>query len=552
MNWQGNMNLARKFNSSYKILLEEIVSAEKLSAFSYKKNILNHLLKFPLPEENKNELSYQLATTLFKLNDVKAALNIVEELLSKSLDENLNDELHILKGSCLIELGELDNGKNLLIHLVKKIGDEERKQKLLVEIAYAEFDMGKYEVSEDYAKRIINNQFTSVEEKAKCYNLLGLIEIYQRNDLESAVREFEKSLENYKQINSVLQEAKIERNIGNIYNMKGEYSNAEKFWNSAHEKNLSIGNLDQEAKHLLNYGIYYYELGAYDEAINRYSQANDIFSVLGNQHGEGLAIWNIGEANLDICNYQTVYNSLIKAKEIFIKIANVEERAEVIFLIGKLFSIIGDKDELIKTIKEYYELIPEGSEKHINNIKYLEYLLSENHNAELISEIRNKYRELNDRTNFVKTNILLCETFINNERYIEAFDVINVKEFLEVCSKNSIIKAYREFLIGEISFKSEKVNIPNSVNCFLNAYEILKDNYVTELTWKVLLKLGEIYFERGNFIKAEEYILYAKNLIYFIAGNITDNGLREAYLKQTARENAIKKLVFLEEELSNG
>ncbi|MDO8549332.1 MAG: tetratricopeptide repeat protein, partial [Ignavibacteria bacterium] len=541
--------LGKQFISSYKILSDEIDEAERLSAYSYKKNILNHLLELPLPDEYKTKLGFWLSQTLYKLNDAKSALGIIDSLLAKP-NEDPEDELLILKGSCLIELGELDEGKNLLSHLVKKISDEERKQKLLVEIAYAEFDLGKYEVSEDYARRIIENDFTSIEEKAKCYNLLGLIEIYLRNNLGNAVKEFEKSLEYYKQINSILQEAKVERNIGNIYNMKGEHTSAEKFWDSAHEKNLSIGNLDQEAKHLLNYGIYYYELGAFDEAIKQYSQAIEIFSVLGSRDGEASALGNLGEVNIDICNYQYAYNSLMKAKQIFIKLANIEGIADEIFYLGKLFSSLGDKDELVKTVKEYRELVPEGSEKHTNNIKFLEYLQKENSNEELISEIKNKYQELNDRTNFVKTNILLCEACINNEKYLEAFDAINEKEFLEVCSKNSITRAHREFLIGEISTKSEKLNIPNPINCFTKAYEILKNNYVTELTWKVLLKLGEIYYERGNFPKAVEYIVYAKKLIYFIADEITETRLKEKYLMNPEREKAIQRLDFLEKELS--
>src|SRR5690606_38309401 len=117
----------------------------------------------------------------------------------------------------------------LLVKLVKEINNEERKQKILVEIAYAEFDLGKYEASEDFVKKILKSDAASLEEKAKCFNLLGLIEIYLRNDLTNALKEFEQSLECYKQINSVLQEAKLERNIGNIFNMKGDHTNAEKF-----------------------------------------------------------------------------------------------------------------------------------------------------------------------------------------------------------------------------------------------------------------------------------------------------------------------------------
>ncbi len=545
-----HFELSKDFTASYNILSEEIKEAERLFAYSYEKNMLNHLLELPLEEKYQIELSYKLSSTLYKLDDPKPALEIIEELLSKEVVDNIKNELLILKGSCLIELGELDAGKNILIDLVEKIDDEKKKQKLIVEIAYAEFDFGKYDVSENHSREIISKNVTAIEEKAKTHNLLGLIEIYQRNDLDKAVNEFEKSLEYYKQTNSILQEAKIERNIGNIYNMRGEHDKAEQYWNSAHQKNLSIGNLDQEARHLLNYGIYYYEQGAFDEAIKQYKEASEIFIVLGIRDGEGLALTNLSEANLDICNYQEAYDSLNRAREIFSKLANIDEEAEVLFLLGKLYYLLGDENAISEIIKSYREILIEVSERHKNNIEFLKLLLKNSFEENLIKTVKTKYQELNDRGNYSKSNILFCEACINNGSYDEAFVAINEEEFLQICSENSLVKAIREFLIGEISSKNEKLDLPNPFKCYSTAYEIMENSYITELTWKVLLKLSDIYYERGNLSKIQDNIFYAKKILYFIADQIRENNLKDKYLKRPDRAAAINRIEFLEKETS--
>ena len=545
-----HFELSNDFTASYNILSEEIKEAERLFAYSYEKNILNHLLGLPLDKKYQTELSYKLSSTYYKLDDPKSSLEIIEELLLKEVDEDIKNELLILKGSCLIELGELDAGKNILMELIEKINDEKKKQKLLVEIAYAEFDLGKYDVSENHSKEIISNTVTEIEEKAKTHNLLGLIEIYQRNDLDKAVNEFEKSLEYYKQTSSTLQEAKIERNIGNIYNMKGDHEKAEQYWNSAHQKNLSIGNLDQEAKHLLNYGIYYYEQGNFDEAIKQYKEASEIFVVLGIRDGEGLALTNLSEANLDICNYQEAYDLLIKAREIFNKLANIDEEAEVIFLLGKLYYLIGDQNAISEMIKSYKEILVEVNERHKNNIQFLELLSKNSYEGKLIKEVRDKYQELNDRGNYSKSNVLLCEACLKNENYDAAFSAVNEEEFLQVCAENSLVKANREFLIGEISSRNEKLNLPNPFKCYSAAYEIIEDGYITELTWKVLLKLSDIYYKRGNFSKIKDNIFYAKKILYFIADQIKDSNLKDKYLKKPDRTAAISRIEFLEKEVS--
>jgi len=181
---------------------------------------------------------------------------------------------------------------------------------------------------------------------------------------------------------------------------------------------------------------------------------------------------------------------------------------------------------------------------------FLELLSKRSYDEKIIKEVKTKYQELNDRGNYIKSNILFCEACLIIGNYSDAFAAINEEEFLQICAENSLVKANREFLIGEISAKNEELDLPNPFNCYSTAYKIIEDSYITELTWKVLLKLADIYYDRGNFSKISDNIFYAKKIIYFIADQIKDNNLKNKYLKRTDRAAAINRLEFLEKEVS--
>ena len=56
-----------------------------------------------------------------------------------------------------------------------------KNRKLLVEIAYAEFDLNNYDEAERIrAWKCFLTTIPIIEEQGKTYNLLGLIEIYSR------------------------------------------------------------------------------------------------------------------------------------------------------------------------------------------------------------------------------------------------------------------------------------------------------------------------------------------------------------------------------------
>ena len=541
--------LGEKFILSCKILMEEIDDAEKLSAYSYKKNLLNHLLHLPLPSEYQFELKYKLALTLSKLNDARSTLSIVEDLLTISEDENSKDELLILKGSSLIELGELEEGKNLLHKFVEQMAYEERKQKLLVEIAYAEFDLGNYEIAKKYCNEIIENINSSKEDKGKCYNLLGLIDTFLDSNFDGALINFQEAMQMYRDANLKLNVAKMEGNIGNTYNRKEDYLNAEKHWNNSLQINISIGNLDQEARILLSFGIFYYNNANFDKSIEQYGRAYNIFVSLGNRNGQGLVLTNLGETYLSGCEYQKALESFTKAKDIFRQLSDIEEKAEVIFMLAKLFYTIGDEKKLKETLYEFKILLEKNylPERYNNNYKFIELISSfpekkDKINNVVIENVVNDFREQNEGGFFAEGFIILSEFLIQGGVYELPFKMMNDDKFEKICDRNILYKAGKKYLLSELSSDNNISGVPPAVKFLEEAHDLIADEHITELTWKVLFSLGKNYYNRGNFKKANEYLLYSKEVINFIANNIDDNSLRTEYLSKPERKSAIEQI----------
>jgi hypothetical protein len=62
------------------------------------------------------------------------------------------------------------------------------------------------------------------------------------------------------------------------------------------------------------------------------------------------------------------------------------------------------------------------------------------------------------------------------------------------------------------------------------------------LTWKILFAISELYIERGNLNKAKKFVIYTRELIYFIAEKMDSPRLRAAYLQQNERFRTLRKL----------
>ena len=539
--------LTENFYESFLIIQGEISGAEKISAFSYQKKLLIHLLGIPLSSEIKTGVKIDLCDVLFKMGDFKSSLDLINEIQNEVKDKEKLLDLAMLKGGCLIGLGEYETGKIHLNSIIPEIKDKKTTQRILVDIANAEFELNNYKETSELCSKIIENENASGADKGKCYNFLGLIEIYRDNNLDGALLHFEKAEKIYEKTNLKLRVAQMEMNMGNIYNIKGNHNLAESNWNKSLKLNRSIGNIDQEARLLVSFGILNYDKNEFQKAIENYLRAYSIFQSLGNKAGEGLAQTNLGLNYLMLCEYQKAINSLNAAKNIFESVHNYNEYFEALFLLCKTYYVIGDTNTFSRLIGEFNERLQntQAAEKHKDNYEFLRLLSEKNfdhieNDLGKLNKIKDEYLKQGENTNYFSALILKLKILTKLKKYKEVMDELNSEELKNLCEGNPYFKAERLYYMGIISSESKELELSPSIEYYLNAYDLIKDLNITELTWKVLLILTINYAERGNYKKAQSFLVYTKSVLDYLLKNLTDPRLKMVYFYESERQIAIE------------
>jgi serine/threonine protein kinase/tetratricopeptide (TPR) repeat protein len=543
--------LSSAFTESYNIIKIELAAADKISAYSYKKRLLQKYSSFPLENGIKSEIKLDLASVLYNLSEFGNAEAIIDELLTENLPEGIKDELQLIKGSCLIGIGKIEEGKNLLNNLINKIDDNARKIKLLVEVANAEYELSNFNKAVKICTKIIKDNMTDGIEKGKCYSLLGHIAIFTENNLPSALHYLELAENFYKNKGLNYKVAQMQTNIGNIYNMKGDHNRAEEYWNKSLEITLSIGNLELEAKLLLSFGIYYFDELNVEKAFENYNRALSIFVSLGNSGGQGLVQYNLAEIYLLTCEYENSLVAIEKSIKIFRDIKNLNEEMESLFLLGKLYFAIGDTHNLNIVINELKEkLVDEKSvEKHKINCNLLTqlYKISDGNiidSGNPLRVIKDQYLEQEDKINYFFVSSHLINLLIKQGYNEEALSELENKSFIKICSENKLYNAERNYLFALLAINNKTFG--NPIDYLLDALNYINESNITELSWKVLFRLADIYNERGNFSKSEEYNTFALSVLNYIFDNISNKEIQSFVFESPERKEVYQKLNMMQ------
>ena len=549
--------LAENYYESFLIIQDEISKAERISAFSYQEKLLNHLLEIPLADSYKAGIKFELCSVLHKLGDNKGALDLIRKIESSIEEKKQEVELTILKGKCLIGLGNYEEGKNRIQSVINKLSNEKEKQELLVDIANAELELNKYSEVTDLCQKIIANKDSSGADRGKCYNFLGLVEIYRDNNLDGALIHFENAEKIYEKAGLKFRVAQMEMNIGNIYNIKGESKLAVDYWNKSLEINKSIGNLDQEARVLANFGMFNLNKLNFEKSVEFSKRGYSIFLSLGNKSGQAATQNNLGDTYFLTCEYQKAIASLTESKQILESIQNYNECLESFFLLCKTYYLIGDYVIYERLLNDFEKLalLESVNEKHKMNLEFLKILPLKDEDKirekiNRLTEIRNEYLRNDEKHNYFYSNSVLIKTLIQLNEIKKASSELSSEKLITVCKENSYFEAERLYMLGLLAAVVDDNELKPVIEYYLSAYDIVKGLEITELTWKVLFMLTVLYTERGNFTRAADYLGYVISVLDYIKEKITDERLKMVYLDQPERRTAIEIINKLAEKFN--
>jgi serine/threonine protein kinase/tetratricopeptide (TPR) repeat protein len=517
----------RKSLDYFKQMYDE---ASRIDAYNYQKNLLEHIIKFPLSDEEKSRLQFELCGVLHKSGANVAALEMCNELLLFTSDAGLLNELLILRGVCLIGSGNPESGIKQIEHLVDVLEDDRRRQKLQTEIASAYLDLNKFDEAEKICKDIIVHNTADKASIAQCSNLLGIISIHRDNDFDTAYDYFHSAEDIYSAAELRFGTAQMQLNLANIKIVKEDLKEAERLLRNSLDLNSTIGNLKHEATILLNMGVLYFDRLEYVKAIEYYKKALSVFSHTGDMRGQGLVNTNLGEIYFLSCNYYNALYHVLEAGRIFHELHDTNEELESLFLAGKIYLELDSKPDVERIIASIDMLILNQGAKHEYNLRFLK-LMSRKRTLNFYHEIKsiiNYYFNQGDKRNYFTASMTAIKFLYENQLYEEAFEEINRNELAATAELNAFFSAEWNLYSGMIMSRTGGMDVHSS-EYYLKAYKIVEDLNISEVTCKIMITLAGFYSSRGNTLRAEEYAYYCRNLIDHISENIGNEILIRSY-----------------------
>lgn len=539
---------AGDIDSAFRITMEYVDGITKYETYRYQLAVLKKINREKLNKPQTLLLNVKLAEVYYRLGDLKSAFDLIVLILEEGApDKETENQLLLRQGECYVGLGKIDEGVKVYKSLLESVDSKKQLLEIRYEIASAQSYGGAIAEAEEGLKKIINEGEIYPELKAKCLNLLGIIEAHYRNNVKTAVNYFKDALEIYSNEQIALKEAQVTKNIGNVYYMEGNFTDAEIYWSKSLNKNLEIGNLEEEATLLNNYGVLFFKNLDLEKAIENYKRALSIYKSLGRRFGEGLGYSNLGETYYYASEYDEALLCLDRAKLIFSEIGDIGELCEVLLLKGYLLKSVNDIPGLIKLVEEFRELSAArqlGSKEliHLSLLEIFENSSDFNTTLGKLTKIREEYLNYGEYNHFQKVTVILCEYLLTNKKINLAQDIIKSEDFVDTIQDTPYFKAYERFLSGKISYEMKDDSLKSNLEYYEEAYSILHDCSITELTWRNIGSLAEAYMDRGNINKAIEYIHLTKSLLNHISMSIKDIRLRSLYLSAPERKSTIEKL----------
>jgi len=487
------------------------------------------------------------------LADYGKAEKIFKQLLEHP-DLSDSTKLPYLKslGIAQIRLGHLDNATQTLMEasaLALSIPDQIELESELVSI---EIMRGNYSEANRRCIKLLEefSEAKSSPELSTLYNKMGIINFYQTN-YDDALQHFSRSLRILKKLKLKDKLIVPYLNLGNVSSSRGNYQEAEYYWNEALTLCKEIGNVQQEAQIHNNLGIAAYQQEKYNESITYYKKALNIFRRIDNIPGEALCLLNLGEVYLAISEFQNSLSNLQQCLDINDYLQDNQGLTESHLHLATIFLQIGDSEQVRYHLDKAGRIIEDAG---INTQRGIFLLLSGKfegyrNNYEAANDFLTQAQSFFETTNDLKQHYATLLELARIERYLGNYTKGTklLNDVIAYCNKENLtwMRAEALFELGLLAQEHKADESFNPLNYFNNSFKIIRDQHVSDLTWKVCYHIAKEYLKRGLNAKAKKYLLLAKKILDYFVDSFTDRSIRLHFLNNHRRRETIEEVASI-------
>ncbi len=536
---------------SLQYYIKAVYEAERSFFQSSLEKYLQKCIELTSGSELKWDFMLKLARCYFNQSEFIKARDIALELIPiDRLKKHDRFDLYLMLAIISFKTGDVEQAYDYFDQAYRLSENDE--QKIEVEINQINFEVsqGNYTIAIKKCQNLLSEYEEKLfpEIKASIYNNLGIAHS-ENGFYQEAIDYFQNSLRIYESQNNKTKTTQLLMNIGNVYQLIGQKDKAIENWKEALKINESIGDIAKKALILNNIGISLFESMKIDEAITYYQESLKIFEKINDSFGLALVLYNIAESQFLLSDYCESLKNLEKSHMISEAIFDLEGQTHSLFLTGLNYLELNQMEKL-KILSERLTALVESNKMQSTHLQYPMYLSGvidyENKNlihAEIkLNLARDLFKEYEKKYFYCKCTIDLMSLYGysgNFEMLIKLFNELINNEYFNV---NNILKAEAYLILGENSKKPGAEFGESSIYYHSEAFNLIETTYLGEVTWQVLLALGEEYLVRGAMKKGIDLVKKSKMVFDYLYSKIEDLNYKNSYLAHPKRKRALEKI----------
>ena len=368
----------------------------------------------------------------------------------------------------------------------------------------------------------LNNELKKSKQDTNRVNLLiGLSEIYQSINLDSALLYGTKALTLSENLSDKKGQSKAYKCIGVVHYYHGDYSLTIENWQKSLKINEELGDKKGMSASYNNFGVFHASQGNYPMAIEYYLKSLKIDEELGDKNGMSNCYNNIGNVHKGQCNYDKAISYSIKSLKIFEELGDKKGMSNSYMSIGNVHYEQGGYKQAIeyylKSLKIKEKL---GDKRGMSSL----YVGMGNVNASqsnypmaikyYLKSIKT-FEELGDKKgmSFSYNNLGIVHSYQGNYKQAIEYYLKSLKIDEEIGDKNGIAVIYINIALLNITLsdsaaltENQRINYLNKAMEYGNkAYTLALEIEAVPQQNNAAAHLQKIYTKLGNYKDAIKY-----------------------------------------------
>jgi serine/threonine protein kinase/tetratricopeptide (TPR) repeat protein len=337
-------------------------------------------------------------------------------------------------------------------------------------------------------------------------------------------------------------------NLGNVSSAMGDCRGALEQWGQALTLARETGTLHHEGQIQNNMGIAHYKLREYQQARSCYERARQIFEELTSKRGLALTHANLGEVAFAEGEYEQALEWWTKSLDLNEAMGNDRGVAESLLQLALVGCTLGDVERMRCLLDRANHLI---NEYNLSVLKgQLSYL-----NGLLASSLRNydeakksfliaaeAFQQDADHERLYLATLGAAEVLIAVGQYDDARSFIKSVWAERGLSAFPLIKAEFFYLAGCMARAQENKVFEKPIVHFKQGLQLIQDEALGEVSWKLAYAIAKEYAQRGQREKAERNYVNTRLIIEHFASQIKSPRLREQYLSVDEKAEVLSEI----------